>query len=1028
VASGSAIAFAPGRFQPNTAPGRRLIAHELAHVLQAISARRRGVSLPRVLMSPDRIVNVQVNATSRTIVFRIDDGSKLVGTLNEDAELDPGIYTLNYSAAKGIPAAQGLPKFTGFTFENAEDHKRYKKLEKKISNVPMRVIAPRITSDEEGTGTGKKGTGVGGGTQQGTGGAGKQGAGTGQTGTGAGSKQGAGKTGTGGGGKQGTGGGGLTEAQKKARQFLAKIGGQTVPGVEVDEQRLGEQLAKLTPEELEELAKFITETASAEALDINSAVELFTSLTPEQREVLRANVALKAEGSLVTSPEQVTAAIRQDAQATQDVQKQADKLNESLAKIHNKVTDPKMKKNFEPIDLSKLKFFKEMMLLEGLLAGAASRSPEIGEIAKKLTTAIGEIRGWILDEIKWLAAEIAVGAIFSFLTAGATFGVSAAVTGARVALLVRRLNKLRQLIERIEGAYNTYQKITETFSKIKRASQAFKEFEKKYAELKSKIDKLKTSIDIEEFSETAPDDLEEAEDQLSDLIAEAIENDEVFGDILDNFYLPPDLKEEDLVQVLMDIPKGVEAFKEVMAYYSKAKSSDLQSVTVLALKGVRAGSYLYPFVGYLASIVEQRLSSLVQGGDFGSRLLGLLPKGGKVKGAGKKKNKESLKAAQRARKEKRKKEREQRRKEREKEKKEAAKQAKDKKEREKLAEAQWKQLKTEIEGLAAKYHPEGTTDIELKKELARLRSKYGGVMGRQSVKETKNPGRWAVEVHRKGKRGKVEVKVLMTVHMRQRVVQGKLRRKLDSLAADQRTRKKIISIAEEFKKPYGIDAIEVAEPAKDGEPFLIYGTFAGKKLEIGRTDVISDHHSGTKQDPIPIYWYKEKSDYPTSIQLIIDGKNKTVRMNDTSTFLRHDGQRVMVGVTAKNMVEKYKDLTRRVAAPRVREEQYYAALKAHGYDMATRTPRESPDHVTDLGMSGPDAFENLWPLDSKINAIGFGWTRDYQIEYIKDGQIQTTNLHNLIGKTFRVMGFDKKPKMPGGKGSNRAPAMKRRRK
>jgi hypothetical protein len=136
----------------------------------------------------------------------------------------------------------------------------------------------------------------------------------------------------------------------------------------------------------------------------------------------------------------------------------------------------------------------------------------------------------------------------------------------------------------------------------------------------------------------------------------------------------------------------------------------------------------------------------------------------------------------------------------------------------------------------------------------------------------------------------------------------------------------------------------------------------------------------------------------------------------------------MVGVTAKNMVEKYKDLTRRVAAPRVREEQYYAALKAHGYDMATRTPRESPDHVTDLGMSGPDAFENLWPLDSKINAIGFGWTRDYQIEYIKDGQIQTTNLHNLIGKTFRVMGFDKKPKMPGGKGSNRAPAMKRRRK
>jgi hypothetical protein len=408
-------------------------------------------------------------------------------------------------------------------------------------------------------------------------------------------------------------------------------------------------------------------------------------------------------------------------------------------------------------------------------------------------------------------------------------------------------------------------------------------------------------------------------------------------------------------------------------------------------------------------------------------LLGLLPKGRKTRGLGKNKNKATLKTANVARKEKRKKDREKRKKEREERKKaraEAEKKAKDKKAREKLADADWKQLKEEIEALEAKYRPDGVTESELKKEVARIRGRYPNVAGRGKVRGIE--GRWSVEVHRKGKRGKAEVKVLMTVAQRHKDVANKLRRKLDALDKDERTRAKIQRIAEGFKKDYGIDAIEVVEPKKDGDPFIINGTFAGKKLKIGETDVITDHHTGTKYDPIPIYWYKEKSDYPPSIDLQIDGKTKAVKMNDTATFITHDSKKVRVGVTANNMVEKYRDLTRRLAPPRVNEEKYYSALKAHGYDMAAQKPRESPDHVTDLGMSGPDAFDNLWPLDSKINEIGFGWMRDYQIEFLSGGQIVTSNIlsKTMVGKNFRVMGFDKKPKMPGGKGTNRSPARK----
>lgn len=1015
VASGSVIGFAPGRFQPSSGPGRSLIAHELAHVLQGVASHGRGVTMPRSLMSPDRIVNIQVNVATRTIVFRIDDGSKIVGTLYENAQTPVGRHVVTYDKKKGMPVGDKLPNFTGFTLE-AKDTKRYEKLQKGISNVPMTVIAPRVKSDEEGTGTGKTGTGVGGGAQKPGGGGTTQ-----QTGGGGTTKgKGAGDQPTG-----GAGGGGITEEQKKAREFLKKLGdGQTVPGVEIDEQKLGEELAKLTAEEIEELIKFIKEAGPAEALDINSAVELFTSMTEEQREIMRANIALKAEGSTVAKPEQVTVAIQQDASTTQDVQKQAQNLNDSLAKIHEKVTDDQ-KKDWEPIDLSKLNFFKEMMLLEGLLAGAASRNPEIGEIAKRLTTAISGIRGWILEEIAWLAGEIAVGAILSFLAGAVSAGAGTVVTGARIALLIRRLNKLRQLIQRIEGAYNTFQQIKETFAKIKRASQAFKDFEQKYKELMAKVDAFKTRINIDELGEEIPDNLEEAEEKVAELIAEAIQNDEVFGELLDHFYLPPDLTDEQLVQVLMDIPKGVEAFKEVMDFYPKASSSDVKSVTVLALKGVRAGSYLYPFVGFLADIVGSKLSALVEGGDFGSRLLGLLPKGKRTKGRGKKKNKEALRAASDARKQKRKEAREKRAKERAARKKkdaEEAKKTKDKKQQEKQKDAKWKLLKGEIEALAAKYRPDGVTESELKKDVARIRGRYSEVAGKGSIRDTRNQGKWFVEVHRKGKRGKAEARVLMTIAQRQKDVAGKLRRKLDALEKVERTRAKIQKVAEAFKKDYGIDAIEVLEPKKDRDPFIINGTFGTKKLKIGETDVISDHHTGSKFDPIPIFWYKDKSDYPSSIDLTISGKTKSVKMNDTSTVINHNSRRVQVGVSPINMVDKYDDLLRR-AEPRERTmNQYMSALKAHGYDMAAK--KESPDHVTDLAMNGPDDFDNLWPLDTDINEIGFGWMRDYQIEYLKDGRINSSNIMSLLGKTFRVMGFDKKPTMPGGKGNNRSPASK----
>jgi hypothetical protein len=46
-------------------------------------------------------------------------------------------------------------------------------------------------------------------------------------------------------------------------------------------------------------------------------------------------------------------------------------------------------------------------------------------------------------------------------------------------------------------------------------------------------------------------------------------------------------------------------------------------------------------------------------------------------------------------------------------------------------------------------------------------------------------------------------------------------------------------------------------------------------------------------------------------------------------------------------------------------DDFRAVLRGYGYDLATLGLQA--DHVQDLQWEGPDAFENLWPLDSRQN-------------------------------------------------------------
>jgi hypothetical protein len=169
-----------------------------------------------------------------------------------------------------------------------------------------------------------------------------------------------------------------------------------------------------------------------------------------------------------------------------------------------------------------------------------------------------------------------------------------------------------------------------------------------------------------------------------------------------------------------------------------------------------------------------------------------------------------------------------------------------------------------------------------------------------------------------------------------------------------------------------------------------------------------------------VYWYKNEGNYPSSIRLRVDGKWQSFPMNSSQllTKAKRAGEiDVFVGIDTSNIV-KVDTVMRRNSIKRTgtKQQDYRQALTAAGYDWTGK----DADHVRDLAFEGKDDFDNLWPLNSKINRWAFTgeWYRGYGIEYKdKDNpqQVNNATLYTLRDKYFRVIGFDTQPLKLGGK-------------
>jgi hypothetical protein len=206
-----------------------------------------------------------------------------------------------------------------------------------------------------------------------------------------------------------------------------------------------------------------------------------------------------------------------------------------------------------------------------------------------------------------------------------------------------------------------------------------------------------------------------------------------------------------------------------------------------------------------------------------------------------------------------------------------------------------------------------------------------------------------------------------------------------------------------------------------GEGFRFTDALARRIEEQVHPD-LTQLHTGDKEDPIPINWYKHPADYPQKIKL--DRKEYSMRSLATLTY---GTETLQIGVSPEFIIkaaggaENRKNasvLERGAKEPRVtsRTKTFRLALEQHGYK---KMKEEDVDHVTDLGFGGKDDSTNFWPLHKFTNRIPFTeqWYDRYKIEYKEKGGSNRllSSIRALYNKFFIIKGYDPEPERPGGR-------------
>jgi hypothetical protein len=175
---------------------------------------------------------------------------------------------------------------------------------------------------------------------------------------------------------------------------------------------------------------------------------------------------------------------------------------------------------------------------------------------------------------------------------------------------------------------------------------------------------------------------------------------------------------------------------------------------------------------------------------------------------------------------------------------------------------------------------------------------------------------------------------------------------------------------------------------------------------MGDDRILNEYYTGdSKAKAIPIYWYKQISDYK-DIKLTVPDENgkKNFTFPNGPSIVSNDETEYDLTAKDTNILKKgqafknahlYED---RGVQQKIRR----TLIDKYGFNSAGK----DFDHIQDLGFGGVDEEDNIWPLDETINRRPFtGWRTLYGINYVnKDGEGKTGTLASMQSKHFKIKG------------------------
>ena len=355
-----------------------------------------------------------------------------------------------------------------------------------------------------------------------------------------------------------------------------------------------------------------SESEGSEHTTLAEALRQFRDLSPAEREILRTNRELRDDES--DSPEafdeQTRVTLQLDAEQNQQTVGQVNDLNQLLSQIDQTITDEETRQQLEdaggisPFPAEFNLFLNEIVMFKGLLAGASRRSAEIRQVSGQLLIEINALIGRIREELNWLLAEQAAITVLIIATEG--LATPAAL------LWVRRLNRLRRLIERAQTAFAVYEQIRSIIETVRSARTAYTEFRQDIDNRLERLRSLQEQLEDLEAPESLEIEIERLEAEITSSFEAQMGEGGNLSQLLESFYIPPETSNEELFKILANIPNGLDDLDSMINLYQQIEDSDDPQNTVrLGAIAVRAGARLYPLVGFMAGKIGEALPQIL---------------------------------------------------------------------------------------------------------------------------------------------------------------------------------------------------------------------------------------------------------------------------------------------------------------------------------------------------------------------------------------------------------------------------------